>query len=552
MALYTIGIDFGSLSGRAVLVDVSNGEVKASASCDYPNGIMEEKLLNGVPLPPDYALQVPEDYMHVLRETVTSVLLQGNVSPNEVIGIGVDATACSAFPVDEHWKPLCEDPRFYREPQAYLKLWKHHGGTVQARRLTDAAAKTCPELLSQFGGSISAESLYPKLWEVYERAPEVYGAMYEYVDVADWIVFRLTGEKTRNSCAAGYKAYYDPKKGYPDEELFREAGFRPEGYVTDKLPSPVIPVGEKAGTLTENAANLLGLKPGIAVAAGLVDAHVCVPAGGVTDEGHVLMIIGTSACIMMLGKERVEVPGICGSVTDGILPGFEGYEAGQTSVGDLYGWFVDHMVPAEIYDEAKAQGKNVHLLLSSRAAQRKPGESGLLALDWLNGNRSILCNYELSGLILGMTPKTKSEDVYRALAESTAFGCRVILENFGEHGLPVKKFTVSGGISRKNPFIMQLYADILGLPVEVLETQVGPALGSAIFAAAAADGSAGGYASVELAAKAMKNPVLTVYEPVPEHVAVYNELYKEYRTLYAYFGEGENNVMERLHRFREA
>ncbi len=549
MALYTIGIDFGSLSGRAVLVDVSNGAVKASASCDYPNGILEEKLLCGTVLPPDYALQVPEDYMHVLRETVTSVLLQGNVSPDEIIGIGVDATACSAFPVDKKWKPLCEDKRFYKEPQAYLKLWKHHGATDEARRLTEAAAKVCPELLSQFGGSISAESLYPKLWEVHERAPELYEATYEYVEAADWIVYRLTGEKTRNSCAAGYKAYYDPEKGYPDEKLFREAGFCPDGSVADKLPSPVIPVGQRAGTLSKNAANLLGLKPGIAVAAGLVDAHVCVPAAGVTEEGHVLMIIGTSACIMMLGRDRTEVPGICGSVTDGILPGFEGYEAGQSSVGDLYGWFVDHMVPADVHDEARARGMNVHLLLSSLAEKKQPGESGLLALDWLNGNRSILCNYELSGLILGLTPKTKSEDVYRALAESTAFGCRVILENFASHGLPVKKFTVSGGISRKNPFIMQLYADILGMNVEVIETQVGPALGSAIFAAAAAGRKAGGYPSVQRAAQAMKSPVLTVCEPVPEHVAAYNELYREYRTLYAYFGEGENNVMERLHRF---
>ena len=555
MGRYTIGLDFGSLSGRAVLADVSTGKVAASASFDYPHGIMTETLPDGTPLPLDYALQDPDDYREVLKRSVREVMSMSGVHKDDVIGIGLDATACSAFPADADWQPLCRKEKYRREPQAYLKLWKHHGAKEQARRLTSAAKDVCPELLKRFGGSISAESLYPKLWEVYERAPGLYEEMYEYIEAADWLVFLLTGNKTRNGCAAGYKAFYSPEGGYPPEKLFRNAGFCPFSPVSEKLPSSVVPVSKTAGTLTDAAAAVLGLNPGIAVAAGLVDAHVCVPAAGITEEGHVLMIIGTSACIMMLGREAgaagPDVPGICGAVQDGILPGFCGLEAGQSSVGDLYGWFVDHMVPEHVFLEAEKNHQNIHAYLSSLAERKQPGQTGLLALDWLNGNRSTLCNYELSGLILGLTPDTRSEDVYRALAESTAFGCRVILDNFREHGVPVRRFSVSGGISRKNPFIMQLYADILDLPIEVLDTEVGPALGSAVFAAAAAGKAAGGYERVSDAAEAMKSPVLKIFRPDPDHVSVYARLYQEYRTLYAYFGEGENNVMERLRRFKE-
>ena len=548
MAQYTIGIDFGSLSGRTVLCDIRDGRIIASASFDYPHGILTEALPDGTVLPRDYALQVPEDYFQVLCRGVWQVLSESGIDPEDIIGIGIDATACSAFPIDRDGVPLCEQEKYRSEPQAYLKLWKHHGAADLSDRLSRAAKEVCPELLSRFGGSISAEGLYPKLWEVYENAPGMYEEMYEYTEAADWIVFRLTGILSRNSCAAGYKAYYDPKTGYPAADLFRIAGFDPPSGVTEKLPSPVLPAGSRAGVLTEEAAKILGLKPGIAVSAGLVDAHVCVPAAGIREAGHALMILGTSACLMMLGDQG-EVPGICGAVQDGILPGYLGLEAGQSSVGDLYAYFVDHMVPPEVREASKAAGLNIHEYLSALAEKKQPGETGLLALDWLNGNRSILCNYQLSGLILGLRPDTRSEDIYRAFAESTAYGCRVILENFREHGFPVRKLSVSGGISRKNAFIMQLYADILNMPVEVLKTTEGPALGSAVFAAAAAQN---GPWEENLAAsiEAMKSPVYRVYEPDPAHAAVYEQLYAEYRRLYAYFGEGENQVMERLNRFR--
>lgn len=543
MSGYVIGIDYGTLSGRGVLVDTADGHVVASSAFDYPHGVLDSCLPDGTPLPADYALQHPQDYLDVLYRTIPRLLEESGISGNEVAGIGLDATACTALPLDERGQPLCF--KYPSEPQSYIKMWKHHGAQGLADRLTRAAESVCPEILMRMGGSISAESFFPKLWEVWEKAPRLYEEMYEYMEVADWIILHMTGRAHRNGCAAGYKAQYIPGVGYPGPELFKTAGFRPKGDVTDKMPSPVIPVGETAGYLSEAAAERLGLKAGIPVAAGLVDAHVCVPAAGIAQDGHMLMIIGTSACLMVMGRDAKVVPGICGFVDGGIMPGFTGFEAGQSSVGDLYGWFVSNCVPGEYFDAARARDMSVHTYLSLLAGQKAPGETGLLALDWLNGNRSTLCNYNLSALVLGMTMQTRCEDIYRALIESTAFGCREIVENFRNNGVRVDRFTASGGISLKNPFVMQIYSDILNMPVEVINAEVGPALGSAIFAAVAA----GCYDTIQAAAEAMKSETVTIYMPRAENVRVYDALYREYMILYQYFGKTEQS-MQRLRSIR--
>lgn len=536
MASYVIGIDYGTLSGRSILVDTADGHVIASSAFDYPHGVLDRNLPDGTPLPADYALQHPQDYLDVIYHTIPQLLDASEVSGNDVVGIGLDATACTVLPLDKQGQPLCF--KYPSEPQSYIKMWKHHGAQVLADRLTLAAKSVCPEILINMGGSISAESFFPKLWELWEIAPWLYKEMYEYMEVADWIILHMTGSAHRNGCAAGYKAQYIPGVGYPKSELFKKAGFCLEGVVTEKMPSPVIPVGETAGYLSEVVAEKLGLRAGIPVAAGLVDAHVCVPAAGIAQAGHMLMIIGTSACHMVMGKEARVVPGICGFVDGGIMPGFTGYEAGQSSVGDLYAWFVSNCVPGKYMDAAKAHDMSIHTYLSMLARQKKPGETGLLALDWLNGNRSILCNYNLSALVLGMTMQTKCEDIYRALLESTAFGCRAIVENFRNHGVPVERFTASGGISLKNPFAMQLYSDVLNMPVEVIDAEVGPALGSAIFAAVAA----GCYVNIRAAAQAMKSETVKIYTPKAENVRVYEALYREYLVLYEFFGKTEQTM----------
>ena len=545
MASYVIGIDYGTLSGRSVLVDTADGHVAASSSFDYPHGVLDRRLPDGTPLPADYALQHPQDYLDVLYRTIPRLLEATGISGEDVVGIGLDATACTVLPLDRQGQPLCF--KYPHEPQSYVKMWKHHGAQTLADRLTKAAESVCPEILRRMGGSISAESFFPKLWELWEKAPLLYKEMYEYMEVADWIILHMTGCAHRNGCAAGYKAQYIPGVGYPGHELFEKAGFCPEGPVTDKMPSPVVPVGETAGYLREDVAERLGLKAGIPVAAGLVDAHVCVPAAGIAQDGNMLMIIGTSACHMVMGQDASVVPGICGFVDGGIMPGFTGFEAGQSSVGDLYAWFVSNCVPAEYFDMAKARGMSIHSYLSMLAEKKAPGETGLLALDWLNGNRSILCNYNLSALVMGMTMQTKCEDIYRALLESTAFGCRAIVENFRKNGVPVERFTASGGISLKNPFVMQIYSDVLNMPVEVIDAEVGPALGSAIFAAVAA----GCYENIQAAAQAMKSRTVEIYTPKAENVSVYDALYREYLVLYEYFGKTEQ-TMQRLRSLRNS
>lgn len=550
MSSYVIGIDYGSLSGRSILADCVDGRVLASAVYEYPHGIFDRELPDGTALYPDCALQHPQDYLDVLYETIPALLRESGVSPEDVVGIGVDATACTVLPVDRDGRPMCFDRRFASQSQAYIKMWKHHGGQAQADKLTRTAEALCPELLERFGGSISAESFFPKLWELWEKAPELYEAMYEYIEVADWIIQQLSGSFSRNGCAAGYKAMYQPESGYPDAKLFHAAGFCPETPIYNKMPSPVIPVGSVAGYLTPEAAAGLGLMPGTPLAAGLVDAHVCVPAAGISDTGHMLMIIGTSACHMLMGRETKTVPGICGVVAGGIMPGLAGFEAGQSSVGDLYAWFVNNCVPESYFRQAESRDISIHALLSRLAAEKRPGESGLIALDWLNGNRSTLCNYELSGMVLGLTMQTKCEDIYRSLLEATAYGCRAIIENFCLHGVEVERFIASGGISFKNPFAMQLYADILKMPVEVIDAQHGPALGSAIFAAVAAGSENGGYDSIGQAAGAMKSETLAVYTPNMDNAALYDALYREYSELYEHFGRVSQS-MQRLRRLRD-
>ena len=549
MNKYTIGIDFGSLSARAVLADAENGHVCGTAVYEYPHAVMDKTLPDGTVLAPDSAFQHPQDYIDSFEATIPELLKQTGCSAKDIIGIGIDATSCTVLPVAKDGTPLCLKEKYSSEPQAYIKMWKHHAANEYAERLSAAAKTVCPEIPEKFGGNISAESFFPKLWEVLDRAPEVYREMDEYLEAGDWLVCCLTGQRVRNSCAAGYKAYYNGAgSGYPPEELFRAAGFQPGQPVTEKMPSPVIPIGMRAGGLLPDMAGKLHLLPGTPVAAAVLDAHVCAPAAGVASPGHMLMIMGTSACHMLLGTEEKTVSGICGAVKNGILPGYIGYEAGQSSVGDLFGWFIRNCVPPQTFENCAAANTDIHTYLSNLAAKKKAGETGLLALDWLNGNRSTLCDYDLSALLIGLNMQTAPEDIYRAFIEATAFGCRVIIENYRKNGVPVERLTVSGGISRKNPFAMQLYADILNMPVEVIDEECGPALGSAIFAAVAAGKAAGGYDTMAEAIQAMKSKRMKYYFPDSASASVYNRLYDHYCTLYELFGHG--NIMRDLTKLR--
>ncbi len=544
---YCLGIDFGSLSGRALIVDIRTGEEIAEAVHPYKHGFIEDTLPStGEKLPPDWTLQDPQDYLEVLAAAVPEALRKAGISAEDIIGIGVDFTGSTVLPVDQSGKPLCFDPRFRGSKHAYVKKWKHHAAQDEANKLNTVAAERNEAFLARYGGKISSEWEIPKIWQVLDEAPEIYNAAYRFMEAGDWIVLCLTGNFTRSSCMAGYKGIWNKREGYPSKEFFKALDPRLENVVEDKLGNEVMSVGGKAGELTDDAAELTGLKPGTAVAIASLDAHVAVPAVGITEPGKMLIIVGTSNCHILLGDKEAELPGMCGVVEDGVLPGFFGYESGQSCVGDHFDWFVRNCVPEAYSKDAAEKGMSIHKYLREKAMLLKPGESGLLALDWWNGNRSVLVDVDLTGMMLGMTLATKPEEIYRALIEATAYGTRIIIENHEAYGIPVTEILACGGIASKDDFMMQIYADVTGREIRISASSQTVALGAAMFGAVAAGGGRGGYDSVYDAARVMPRLKDKVFVPDPEAVKVYNKLFAEYRILHDYFGRGENDVMKRL------
>ncbi|TDE07925.1 ribulokinase [Jiangella asiatica] len=536
-----VGIDFGTLSGRAVVVRVADGAELGSAVHEFTHGVVDNELPGtGERLPPDWALQVPSDYIDVLKTAVPRAVAAAGVDPTAVIGVATDFTACTMIPTLADGTPLNELPEYAGRKHAYVKLWKHHAAQPHADRINALAADRNEPWLARYGGLISSEWEFAKALQVLEEDPEIYAAMERWVEAADWIVWKLSGSYVRNACTAGYKGIrQDGAYPSPDYLATLNPGFA--DFVSEKLDQPIGQLGDRAGGLTAEAAAWTGLPEGIAVAVGNVDAHVTAPAAQAVEPGQMVAIMGTSTCHVMNGDVLREVPGMCGVVDGGIMAGRWGYEAGQSGVGDIFGWFVDTSVPATYAEEAARRGLNVHEYLTELAAAQEVGEHGLIALDWHSGNRSVLVDHELSGVVVGQTLATKPEDTYRALLEATAFGTRTIIETFNRAGVEVTELIIAGGLL-KNGLIMQIYADVTGLPLSVIGSEQGPALGSAIHAAVAA----GAYPDVHAAAAAMGNVERAVYQPDPDRAKAYDALYAEYVTLHDYFGRGGNDVMRRL------
>jgi L-ribulokinase len=547
MAKYAIGVDFGTESGRAVLVDVADGRELATNVHPYSNRVIDEKLPeSGIALQPDWALQDPNDYLDVFKNTIPAVLKDSGVSAEDVIGIGVDFTACTMLPTKADGTPLCFLPEWRKNPHAWVKLWKHHAAQPEADKINQTARAMGEGWLDRYGGKISSEWFFSKTLQILDEAPDVYQAADRLLEATDWVIWQLTGVETRNSCTAGYKAMWSKREGFPDKKYFAALDPRLENVIDEKMSRDIKAIGEKAGELTEQAAAWTGLKAGTAVAIANVDAHVAVPATTVAESGRMVMIMGTSTCHMVLGDEEHLVPGICGYVEDGILPGLFGYEAGQSCVGDHFAWFTENCVPASYEEEAKARGLNIHQLLEEKAAKLKPGESGLVALDWWNGNRSVLVDVDLTGLLIGTTLLTKPEEIYRALIEATAYGTRVIVEALEENGVPVNELVACGGLPEKNKLLMQIYADVTGREFKMSASAQTPAVGSAMFGAVAAGKAAGGFDSIYDAAPVMGSLKDESFKPNPEAKKVYDKLFAEYMLLHDYFGRGENDVMKRL------
>lgn len=552
---YTFGLDFGTNSVRAVLVNVGTGEEIATSVFNYPTGdkgvVIDDRN-------PDLARQHPKDYIEGTVAAVRDALHQAaalpGFSPDQVIGIGVDTTGSTPLPVDEQGVPLAFQPEHANDPNAMAWLWKDHTGHAEAAEITALAAKMRPEYLAKCGGTYSSEWFWSKLLRFRRAAPDLFAHTHTWVEHADWMTGLLTGNDNpsqlkRCVCAAGHKAMFNPGwGGYPDEAFI--AALDPELVrIRQTLCGTAHHVGDSAGELTVGWAQKLGLIAGIPVAMGAFDAHLGAVGSGIR-PGVLVKIIGTSCCDMMvapLAQTLPDIPGLCGIVPESILPGCFGMEAGQSAVGDIFNWFVSSMKP---------EGET-HESLTAKAAAMRPGASGLLALDWHNGNRTVLVDQRLTGGLIGMTLHTKPEEVYRALIEATAFGARVIMERFTEYGAAVDRVVNCGGISGKNALLMQIYADVMNRPLEVSASGQTCALGAAMAGAVVAGPDAGGHADFDAAAKAMVRMDEKVYTPIPENVAAYETLFGLYRRLHDSFGvrghqEELFSVMKELLALRDA
>jgi len=547
MPKYTIGLDYGTLSVRALLLNIESGEETAASIYEYAHGVMDCELPDGTKLGKSWTLQFPDDYVEGLCVTIRELLSVTKTDPKDIIGIGVDFTSCTILPTKSDGTPLCNLPEFEHNPHSYVKLWKHHAAQYCADKLNAVAKDRQEPWLSLYGGKISNEWLVPKIMQIVEEAPEIYEAADRIIEAGDWIVWKLTGAEARSACNAGYKAIYHYKSGYPSKDFFKALHPKLENLVQDKLSEDIKPLGSRAGFLTAEMAAETGLMEGTAVAVEIIDAHASVAACKIDGPGKMLMAIGTSTGDMLLSLEEKGVPGTCGIVKDGVLPGLFAYEAGQSCVGDHFAWFAKTCTPAEYHQEAAQRTISVQELLTEKASKLRAGKSGLLALDWWNGVRTDLMDFDLTGLMVGMNLSTKPEEMYRALIEATAYGARQIIETFENNGISIDEIYAAGGIAEKNKMLMQIYADVCNKEIRISGSTQSGALGSAIYGAAAAGEKLSGFKTVNEAARKLGKVKSTVYTPIQENVIIYDKLFREYKVLHDYFGL-ENHVMKKLNR----
>lgn len=532
-AQYTIGLDYGTNSVRALIVNTANGREVGTAVWGYSQGTAGVILGRD----PNLARQHPADYVKGAEFTIKQALAAAKKTvrgfhPSQVVGIGVDTTGSTPIPVDAAGRPLAFDRRFARNPDAMAWLWKDHTGVAEAEEITAKARASRPQYLAKCGGTYSSEWFFSKILHCRRTAPAVFDAAHSWVECADWIPAMLTGTEAPDQlsvgvCAAGHKAMYsDTWGGYPDTEFLGSldpklgalrARLRPQAFAVDKA----------AGKLTAAWAKRTGLPVGIPVAVGAFDAHLGGVGSGIA-PGTLVKIIGTSTCDMMVApvdKPLADIPGLCGIVNGSILPGFHGLEAGQSAVGDIFNWFVNYLQPG-------GASAGSHEALTRGAAKLQPGESGLLALDWNNGNRTILVDQRLTGLLLGQTLYTTPAEIYRALIEATAFGALTIINRFEEYGVRVEQIVNCGGIAEKNPLVMQIYADVTGRPMKVSRSGQTCALGAAI-AGAVVGGAHPDFAKAQRAMTGLKP---RVFKPSAKAHATYRDLYALYKQVHDAFG----------------
>ncbi|MFV2066507.1 MAG: ribulokinase [Pirellulales bacterium] len=525
-----LGLDFGTESVRALLVDLKGNE-HGSAAVAYRHGQITDRLPGtDEPLPADFALQHPADWIDSAARAVRKALRLAGADGEQVISIGVDFTSCTMLPALRDGTPLCLDRRFADQKYAWPKLWKHHGAKRETDRINQVARRRKESWLDRYGGIIGLEWFFPKVLETLEHAPAVYDATEVWLEAGDWFVWQLVGSDAddlpRSTCQAGYKAMWSRSAGYPSTSFFRALNPKMAHVVRDKMPGQLLSPGESAGGLGRAMAKKMNLKAGTPVSAAVIDAHAGVPGAGVSEPGTLVMVLGTSNCHMLNAREDRAVPGVAGVVEGGILPGMFGYETGQAAAGDAFDW-LRRTVGGRNFDQ-----------LTEQAAQLDPGADGVICLDWMNGCRTPLMDGSLTGAFTGLTLAHGPHHLYRSLLEASAFGVRWIVEILQESGVPVKRLVATGGLPHHNRLLVQIYADVLGKSIVVPPSKQGPALGAAILGVLAAGSKVSRFRSATAAIRSMAAPQSGVagreahtVRPQRSTRAAYNAGYRRYRAL---------------------
>lgn len=542
MAKYTIGIDYGTLSARALLLNIETGAEVAVSEYVYPHAILQPEYFATNYMNPAMSLQHPGDYLEALKLTIRDVLEKARISADDVCGIGFDFTSCSVLPVAADGTPLCFLKEFQNEPHAYVKLWNSYSAQEEAEIITRIAAERDENWLKLVSGKVSAEWLFPKLYETLRNAPHVFEKADRYMEYGDWITWMLTGKQVSSASFAGFKALWNPNTGYPENSFWAAVDHRMGNIIGTKVGTDVQSAGTLAGYIDRRGQELTGLNVGTAVSVPLIDAHAPMCSSGAVGPEQLLLTLGTSAAFTVMDTKKRLIDGIFSSTEDGILPGLTAYDASQPSMGNTFAWFMENCVPERYANEAKQREISLFQLLDEKAARLAPGGNGLLVLDWWNGNRAPYNDFDLSGMILGLTLKTKPEEIYRAIIESCAFAARMVRDLYQNGGIHIRDIRAGGGIARKNPMLMQIYADVLCIPIRVADSMQPGSKGGAIFAAVAS----GAYRDAYQAAEVLADKCETLYIPNGNNRDAYDALYEEYRRLCAYFAEGENPVMKRL------
>ncbi|MGW5357976.1 ribulokinase [Staphylococcus xylosus] len=536
---YSIGIDFGTGSGRAFLINTENGEIEEQYIRNYTHGTIEGEL-GGEKLPQNFALQNANDYMEIIETGIPTIIEKANISVSEIVGIGIDFTSSTVIFVDEQMEPIHNRAGFQDNPHAYVKLWKHHGAQDEADLLFKTALEGKNRWLGYYGFNVSSEWMIPKIMEVNNKAPEVMAVTANIMEAGDWIVNRLTGQNVRSNCGLGFKSFWEAETGF-HYDLFDKVYSDLSDIVRTKVDAPVVSIGDSVGTLCKEMAEKLGLSPDTQVSPFIIDAHASLLGIGSEKDKEMTMVMGTSTCHLMLNKEQHKVPGISGSVKGAIIPNLYAYEAGQTAVGDLFE-YVAKQAPYDYVKATESRGISIFDLLNEKAAQLYPGESGLIALDWHNGNRSVLSDSNLKGSLFGMTLQTRHEEIYRAYLEATAFGAKMIMQQYQGWQMEVDHVFACGGIPKKNGLLMEIYANILNKKITVIDSEYAPAIGAAILGAICG----GAHPDFNSAIEAMKEPVLYQVEPDPQQVRIYKKLFSAYKELHDLHGYKKARIMRNV------